>query len=94
MKRSKYTLTKSTDVGNSLTLKPLSEDNAQALYVLVDSSRVHLRKWLPWVDGTKSIDDAAIFIRIGQKQNDDSNGFHCGVWLKNELAGVLRFTQN
>jgi len=70
-------------------LKLLEERHAEELFPLIDQSRESLREWLPWVDGTKTVDDSKDFIRAGLKQFSDNNGFQAGIWHHGKLAGVI-----
>lgn len=69
----------------------LDERQADELYALVDRHRAHLRQWLPWVDGTTSVQSSRVFIREALKQFADTQGFHAGIWEKGRLAGVIGF---
>lgn len=70
-------------------LRLLELRNARDLFFLTDKSRIHLRKWLPWVDFTKEVNDSKEFIEGSLKQFGDNNGFQAGIWYKGELAGVI-----
>ena len=48
-------------VNDKVVLKLLDTINADQLFQLTDSGRPYLKKWLPWVDGTKS---ALIYISL------------------------------
>lgn len=72
-------------------LKLLDIEDAKHVFRLVDSNRVHLRKWLPWVDATRNVADSRVFIEGTRKQFADGNGFQVGIWFKRELAGVAGF---
>lgn len=50
-------------VGEHITLRPWQESDAPAFFALVDRSREHIRRWLPWPDGYQSVDDAKLFMR-------------------------------
>ena len=39
------------------------EGDAQELFAIVDENRAYLRKWLPWLDDVKSVDDEISLIR-------------------------------
>ena len=48
------------------------EGDAQELFAIVDENRAYLRKWLPWLDDVKSVDDEISLIRsLSEKKNDD-----------------------
>jgi ribosomal-protein-serine acetyltransferase len=70
-------------------LKLLTAEDAEQLFALVDSCRPHLRKWLPWVDSTKTVEDSKAFIEGGLEKFAAGNGFEAGIWHKGQLAGVI-----
>ena len=37
--------------------------DAEELFLLVDENRAYLRKWLPWLDHNKTVDDTREFIK-------------------------------
>lgn len=63
--------------------------DAPDLFKLVDSSREHLRRWLPWLDDNKSVKDSESFIRSSLAQETSNNGFQAGIWHDGQLAGVI-----
>jgi len=76
-------------VEDELALGLLLPHHAEALLVLVDENRDHLRPWLTWVDKTRRVDDSLAFIRSGLQQLSRCDGFHLGIWCADALAGVL-----
>jgi ribosomal-protein-serine acetyltransferase len=76
-------------LGDGAELRLLEQTHSDALYALVDANRPHLRAWLPWVDGDRSVDDTRYFIRIATEQFASNQGYHCGIWDQGELAGTI-----
>src|SRR5262245_30487016 len=37
--------------------------HADELFRLSDANREHLRPWMPWIDGTKSVEDTRAFLK-------------------------------
>lgn len=72
-------------------LKPLDIEDTKDVFALVDSNREYLRRWLPWVDGTRSEADSRIFIEGTKKQFAEGDGFQVGIWYEGKLAGVCGF---
>ncbi|HET7579397.1 MAG TPA: GNAT family protein [Bacillales bacterium] len=72
-------------------LKLLDLEDTKDVFELVDSDREHLKHWLPWIDGTRSVADSRVFIESTKKQFAEGNGFQVGIWYKGELAGVSGF---
>jgi ribosomal-protein-serine acetyltransferase len=75
------------DADSSLQL--LEEHHAEELFALVDRNRSYLREWLPWLDGNTSVEESRAFIRGALKQLAARNGFACGIWHRQDLAGVI-----
>jgi RimJ/RimL family protein N-acetyltransferase len=46
-----------------IVLRPWHDTDAEAFFALVDKSRAHIRRWLPWPDDYQSVDDAHAFLR-------------------------------
>ncbi|WP_324603220.1 hypothetical protein [Salibacterium aidingense] len=46
----------------SSKLKLLDQQDAEALFSLIKQSEDHLKKWLPWVEFTKQVEDTKTFI--------------------------------
>lgn len=76
-------------IAPDISLELLEPRHAEALYALVDSNRVHLREWLPWVDATRSVADINVFIDGCRRQLADNNGFQTVIRVGDELAGVI-----
>ncbi len=70
-------------------LRLVEERHAEALFDLVDRNRHHLREWLPWVDGSNSVEDTREFIRGVLRRFADGNGFAAGIWHHGVLAGMI-----
>jgi len=78
-------------IDNEVVLKLLDTRDADQLFELMDSSRSYLKEWLPWVDGTKSAEDAKSFIEMTRKQFASNDGFQAGIWYRGNIAGVIGF---
>jgi ribosomal-protein-serine acetyltransferase len=76
-------------LGDDAELRLLEARQANLLFALVDGNRPHLRRFLPWVDHTRTVEDSRAFIELTLRQLAQSNGFHAGIWSQGELAGVI-----
>ena len=76
-------------IGDDAELRLLEERHADSLFALIDGSRDHLRRWLPWVDGNQSAGDARAFIQGALRQFAANDGYQAGIWAGGELAGVV-----
>lgn len=72
-------------------LRLLEEHQAAELFLLTDRNRSHLRRWLPWVDATTSVEVTRKFIRNALKQFATGRGFQAGLWYQNRMAGVIGY---
>jgi len=79
----------SISIDHKTVIRQLALEDAEALLALVDDDRAHLRQWLPWVDGTQTLEDQRGFIEMGLAQHRADNGFHAGIWYENRLAGTI-----
>ncbi|MBV9508259.1 MAG: GNAT family N-acetyltransferase [Acidobacteriia bacterium] len=76
-------------VAEGIELKLLQTSEADALYALVDRNRERLRRWLPWVEQTRSPEDVRAFIRRVLDQYHSNLGPQTGVWVNGSLSGTL-----
>jgi ribosomal-protein-serine acetyltransferase len=62
------------DLPGGCRLRLVQEDDAEAIYRVVDVNRAFLAEWLPWVPGS-SPETIAEFIGRARRQAEDDNGF-------------------
>ena len=72
-------------------LKLLDMHHAEEIFKSMDLNREYLRRYLPWVDSTKTVEDTREFIQASKKQDSLNNGFNAGIWYKEEYAGTIGF---
>lgn len=78
-------------INSDLYLKLLEIRDAEELFQITNDSRDHLREWLPWVDGTKSVEHSRAFIQATLHQYAVNNGLNAGIWWENQLVGCIGF---
>ena len=78
-------------VNEDIFLKILELQDAEPLFHLVAENRTFLRTWLPWVDSNSTVEESKTFIQSAIEQNAQHLGFQCGIWYRNQLAGVIGF---
>jgi ribosomal-protein-serine acetyltransferase len=78
-------------VDEEIELRLLRERDASELFNLTDRNREYLRRWLPWVDATRSPKDTLTFIKTGLDQLTRNDGFQVGIWYRGQLAGALGY---
>jgi ribosomal-protein-serine acetyltransferase len=76
-------------IGPDIVLKKLELRHAEEVFELTDRSREHLRKWLPFISMTNTIDDTRGFMKFSMDQYAANNGCQVGIWYKGEFAGVI-----
>ena len=76
-------------IDEELSLGLFENRHARELAELIDSSRHHLREWLPWVDYSKTTEDSAQFIQRALEQFARNDGFQLAIRYKGEIAGTI-----
>lgn len=74
-------------VDNDLQLKKIELSDAKSIFDTIISQRTYLRKWLPFVDYTRDIDDTIQFIRAVYR--DDEKVYVLN--YQNNFAGLIGF---
>ncbi len=75
-------------VEKNLYLESVCESHAEELFLLTDKNRKYLRKWLPWVDGTQTVEDTKNFIKFSRKQQRSKKGIQFTIKYKNNICGM------
>jgi|SRR5579871_4557976 len=78
-------------LGNGVELRLLEERHAPAAFGAIERNREYLRKWLPWVDTSRTLDDTRRFIRTSLKQFAKNEGFAAGIWQGADYIGTIGF---
>lgn len=78
-------------INEKLSLRLRKEEDAEVCFALVEKNREILRKWLPWVDGTKTSDDTKKYLlecreKFAKKENADF-----GIWYEEQWIGSMGF---
>ena len=76
-------------VSDQLRLAPLELSDADELFSLTETNRSGLRKWLPWLDTIRRVDDTRAFIRAGQLQSRRNNGAQLAIKSGGRIAGIV-----
>jgi ribosomal-protein-serine acetyltransferase len=74
-------------IGNGIELRLLDEGHAADLFAAVDRNRERLRRWLGWVEHTRSVEDCRSFARAARLQFDAREALHVGIWDNERLIG-------
>ena len=76
-------------VDDELEIVPWRLEHAESAFAAIDRNRAHLRRWLPWLDGVKTVEDERAFIDRAVQQDEAGNGFQAGVWRGGERDGRI-----
>jgi len=76
-------------VKKKLELRTLVPGNADEVFDVVDNNREHLRRWLPFVDGTKSRYDTRETIVKWQNQLREKTEYIFGIFLGGSYIGNM-----
>jgi len=76
-------------LGDGAELRRYTMDDLGALWAAVEEERERLGEWMPWVEGTRTIDDQRAWLeRVVPAE--DLNG--TGLFVEGELAGGIGLT--
>ncbi len=78
-------------ISPELFLRVLRPYEAGNLFSIVERNRIHLRKWLPWVDGTQSPVDSRRFLEESYSGFLSGDGFSFGIRYQGSLVGLVGF---
>lgn len=78
-------------VDDTLDLVLLEPRHAPLLFSLIDDNRAHLRQWLPWVDGTRTMNDVVTWIQASLEQFAKGMSLNVGLLTVGALAGVCGY---
>jgi ribosomal-protein-serine acetyltransferase len=76
-------------IEDHLTLHLARPELAVGIFAVVNAQREYLRQWLPWVDGTKSVENTKVFLRESMQHNTDGTRLTTFVMTGNEIAGSI-----
>jgi len=80
-------------VGGSTVLRPVTPEDAERLFVLTQANRTHLRRWLPWLDGTLRVEDTRVFLDGVIDQARAGRGQVWAIKHAGALCGVAGFNR-
>lgn len=78
-------------ISESLTLSPITEDDADPLFALIDKNRSHLKEWLPWLDFNTTVEDSAAFIDRSVQSAANNTAHVLTITHQNSLCGIIGF---
>ncbi|TFE00488.1 GNAT family N-acetyltransferase [Jeotgalibacillus salarius] len=80
-------------IDEEVSLKLVAMNDAERLFELTDRSRHYLREWLPWLDGTKTVEDTRDFITFSMKGLAANTSMTTMILYKGEIVGAASFNE-
>lgn len=80
-------------ISDDLLLLPVQPEDAETLFTLTDNDRPYLREWLPWVDGTKTVEDTMDYISFSQEGNNAGTLLNLFIIWKDKIVGITGFNK-
>jgi len=77
------------DIDTEVYLRTLQMSDAERIFELVDQNRHHLSKWLPWVDGTETVEDTKAFLEHVESSYASQKGLHFGIIYQGQFMGLI-----
>jgi ribosomal-protein-serine acetyltransferase len=80
-------------VDHEIALRLPQMEEAEALFVLVEANREHLRRFLFWVDYNRSLDSSLTFIRESLEKASLGEELHMVIEYQGKIVGTCGFHQ-
>lgn len=80
-------------ITDEITLHLARPELAEPIFQVVDQQRDFLRRWLPWVDETTTLEDTKTFIRESMGHNTKGTRLIAFIMKGSELAGSIGVVQ-
>jgi len=78
------------DLGDGAILRRLTMDDLPEVWEMVDASRERLEPWMPWIDGTRTIDDQRRWLESVVHDEHSLDGG--GLFVDGRYAGGVGLT--
>ena len=78
-------------VSNEILLERIQFADAPTLFDAIDSNRIHLGTWLPFVAYTKDVKNSESYIQTIIQLRDESRNEVYTIWYKGRFAGLMGF---
>src|ERR1019366_5048067 len=76
-------------VNQRIELRIIDRAHGEELFQLIDSNREYLQRWHPWVDGVRSVCEAAKIIAGWQQMYAQNRGMFAGIWFDGRCCGMV-----
>jgi ribosomal-protein-serine acetyltransferase len=77
------------EVNNEVKLREIQMSDAPDIFSIIDCDRLYLRKWLPFVDYTKIVDDTENFIKNVHAAPADIKELTYVILYNNKVVGLV-----
>ncbi|WP_100371767.1 GNAT family N-acetyltransferase [Bacillus sp. FJAT-45037] len=81
----------SHQIRDDLALKIVSIQDAEEAFQLVDQNRDYLKRWLSWVDDSKTVEDTKSFILSNLKNYAEQKSLTVSIVYQGKIVGVAGF---
>ena len=72
-----------------LSLRLLEESDSERCFDAVDANRAYLRRWLNWVDGSRTPEDTLRWIKVIQREWREGKSLTLGIWSAEKMVGCI-----
>lgn len=79
-------------IDEDLELREIHQRDRKKIYDVVDDNRVFLKRWLPWLNHTKSPHSYLSVIKSWQQNIEMGTGMELGLFYHDEFIGMCGFT--
>lgn len=73
------------------SLRQLTSSDAEELFEVIEANRAHLRRWLPWLDRTRTVADSRLFIDDVVKQSENNHNVQAAILVDGRIAGIAGY---
>jgi ribosomal-protein-serine acetyltransferase len=76
-------------VAPGIELRSWRMSDAPALFQCVDRNRDQLRRWMPWLDNTQTVEQLRPFLRSCVEGYENGSSYRVGIWVAGSIGGVV-----
>lgn len=78
-------------INEKLSLKLRNAEDAEAMFLVSDKNRGHLRPWFPWVDVTLTAEDTKKYLLGELEKFEKKESADFGIWYEEQWIGSMGF---
>ncbi|GLC87101.1 GNAT family N-acetyltransferase [Lysinibacillus piscis] len=78
-------------IDDTLSLRAISLEDAEAVFTLTDASRPYLRQWLPWLDMTQKTEDTITYIQGCLQGHTAKSSLSLVILSHQQIVGIAGF---